>query len=41
MGAADVARAQELRAAGLSLRDIAVSMKVPRATLARALKSTA
>ena len=39
MGAADVTRANELRASGLSIRDIAVSMKVPRATLARALKS--
>jgi DNA invertase Pin-like site-specific DNA recombinase len=39
MNAADLARARELRATGRSLRDIAVSMKLPRATLARALKA--
>jgi DNA invertase Pin-like site-specific DNA recombinase len=37
MTASEVEHARELRAAGRSVRDIAMAMKVPRSTLARAL----
>lgn len=37
MDAAQVARAQELRSEGRSVRQVAIAMKVPRATIARAL----
>jgi DNA invertase Pin-like site-specific DNA recombinase len=38
MARADVARARELAAAGKSVRQIAVALKVPRSTVARALR---
>jgi site-specific DNA recombinase len=35
----DLARARELRAEGRSIREVAIAMKVPRSTIARALSS--
>lgn len=40
MGAAEVARARELVKAGRSVRAIAVALKIPRATIARAVSQT-
>lgn len=38
LGRADVARAKAMRAAGKSIRAIAIAMRTPRATIARALR---
>ena len=38
MTASEIARGRELHAGGRSIREIAVAMKVPRSTLARALR---